>query len=227
MSVLPIDLRPTFPLDEDRIQRMKRDLIWRSPRLIVGQALGRIAASLKAAGINAETSLVNRCLDWWSDLEQELTAKVIRQLVTESNLEQDDSIRTMIRHLEQVGRTQYAISLGRVLLLKQHIEHGLHHDGELTDRKAEIERLVDSICQEVCNELFTYRRFPFSVGKHSDLTRPRKTRPGLQTAQSTTYADHARLHYAFRNRQPIGSQSGTGPCQRNTGTGERSLGPSD
>lgn len=202
MSLLPIELRPTFPLDENRIQRMKRDLIWRSPRLIFGQALGRMAAAFRDAGFDAETSLAKRCLDWWLDVEQDLTAQVVEQLVSESNNTQDESIRGMIRQLEDRGRNQYAISLGRVLLLKQHIEEGLHRDGQLTDQKVEIEKLVDSICQEICNELYR-----IATG-HDQLANILTSRDSdkLDQASDTLRAQHTRIMHAYATLFDTASQ---------------------
>lgn len=202
MSVLPIQLRPTFPMDETRIQRMKREIIWRSPRLIFGQALGRFAGMFKAAGFDSETSFLNRCLDWWSDVDQELTARVVQRLVAESNIDQDDSIRTMIRHLERSGRAQYAISLGRVLLLKQHIERGLHQDGELTQRKEEIEVLVDSICQEVCNELFRIAESNEGLAKILTSRDPAQ----LEQASEQLKARHSRIMHAYATLHDTASQ---------------------
>lgn len=202
MAVLPIQLRPTFPMDDRRIQRMKRELIWKSPRLIIGQALGRIAATLKSAGFESETGLVNRCLDWWSDLDQDLTAKVMQRLIAESNIAQDDSIQTMIRHLERGGQTQYAISLGRVLLLKQHIERGLHRDGLLNHRREEIESLVDSICQEVCNELFRIAESDESLAKVLTSRDPQQ----LEVASEQLKVRHARIMHAYASLHDTASQ---------------------
>ena len=217
MSVLPIELRPTFPLDEDRIRRMKRDLIWRSPRLVVGQALWRLATAVKAAGFSAETSLANRCLDWWSDIDQDLTAQVVRRLVDESNQSQDESIRTMILHLEDSGRTQYAISLGRVLLLKQHIESGLHRDGELTRRKKEIEKLVDSICQEVCNELF---RIADSNDQLANILTSRNEQQ-LHEASDELRARHARIMQAYATLYDTANQLGVEYQPMTASSGQR------
>ena len=154
MAVLPIQLRPTFPLDERRIQGMKRDLIVQSPRLVLGQCAAFVADKLLTAGFGSERGLLRTWLDKWASLDDELTARVVQRLVAESNIDQDDAIRGMIGRLKQSGHAQYSISLGRLLLLKQHIEQGLHRNGVMSDRKEEIEILVDSICQEVCNELY-------------------------------------------------------------------------
>lgn len=154
MAVTPIQLRPTFPLDERRIQRMKRELIAQSPRLVWGQFVAYVAGKLRSAGFGSERGLIQNWLDWWANEEQELTARVVGRLVTQSNIDQDEAIHGMIRRLQNNGHVPYAISLGRILLLKQHIERGLHRNGVLSERKEQIEVLVDSICQEVCNELY-------------------------------------------------------------------------
>jgi len=92
--------------------------------------------------------------DAWNEMEEELTARVVRQLVNESNVSQDEEIRKLMRNLNGVGKWQYAISLGKILLLKQRIESDLHRGSKLTERKKEVEILVDSMCNEVCQEIF-------------------------------------------------------------------------
>ncbi len=189
-------------MDESRIQRMKREIIWRSPRLIFGQALGRLAKSLQLAGFDSETSLINRSLDWWSGVDQDLTVQVMRRLVAESNVDQDDSIQAMIRHLERSGQVQYAISLGRVLLLKQHIERGLHRDGTLTKRKEEIEILVDSICQEVCNEIFRIADSDERLAKVLTSRDPQQ----LDDASDELKARHSRIMHAYTTLHDTATQ---------------------
>ncbi len=202
MAVLPIQLRPTFPLDERRIQRMKRDLIAKSPRLIFGQCAAFVADRLLAAGFGAEGGLLRKWLDQWSNLDNELTAQVVRHLVAESNMKQDDVIRGMISRLKIDGHVQYSISLGRILLLKQHIEQGLHRNGVMSERKEEIEILVDSICQEVCNELFRIAEIDEGFAKVLTSREPKL----LDESTESLKASHERIMHAYATLYDTASQ---------------------
>lgn len=148
MVVVPIKLRPTFPLDAQRIKRLKEITIWGSMKLLAIRTAATLAEPLRPKS-GPLASIVLR----WQQLDTELTAAVVQKLIYDSNLEQDRRIRSMVHNLEQSGKYQYSISLGKFLLLKQHIERELHRRGELSERKLEIEKLVDSIAQEVCNEI--------------------------------------------------------------------------
>ena len=193
MAILPIQLRPTFPLDEKRIEKIKRDLIWRSPRLIFGQFAARIAKSFRSAGVTHPTSLVMRCLDWWTEVDQELTSQVISYIVAESNSTQDRSIQSLVMRLKNDGHTQYSISLGRFLMLKQRIEGSLHHDGQLSERKEEIEILVDSICQEVCNEFARIAATDESLANVLTSRDPNQ----LDEVSDELRASHTRIMHAY------------------------------
>lgn len=153
MTVVPVSLQPTFPLDSARIVQLKREMMWRSPQLFVAQLLAHIAGSLELVGVVDRRS-ANRLVVAWRNRHDELTARAVRQLILESNVVQDEHIRSMIRDLEQNGKAQYSVCLGKFLLLKQNIESDLHRCGKLTLRKQEIESLTDSVCQEVCNEIY-------------------------------------------------------------------------
>jgi len=202
MAVLPIHLRPTFPLDERRIQGMKRDLIVQSPRLIFGQCAAFVADRLLAAGFGSNQGVLRTWLDKWSSLDDELTARVVRRLVAESNADQDDAIYGMIGRLKQSGYAQYSISLGRLLLLKQHIEQGLHRNGVMSDRKEEIEILVDSICQEVCNELYRIAESDAELAKVLTSRDPKR----LDETTEKLKASQKRIMHAYATLYDTASQ---------------------
>ena len=149
MPVIPIRLSPTFPLDAAEIRKLKRQLIWRSPRLLAMRTFANLAGVLLPRSDFASDMKAS-----WTESDDELTARVVQGLIARSNAGQDEKIRQLMRNLNGVGKWQYAISLGKILMLKQHIESDLHRDSRLTERKKEIEILVDSLCQEVCQEIY-------------------------------------------------------------------------
>ena len=149
MPVIPIQFKPTFPLDEVRIRKMKRQAIWKSAKMLTVRAVANFTKK-----VFPDSDLARDAGDAWNEMEEELTARVVRQLVNESNVSQDEEIRKLMRNLNGVGKWQYAISLGKILLLKQRIESDLHRSSKLTERKKEVEILVDSMCNEVCQEIF-------------------------------------------------------------------------
>lgn len=149
MPVIPIQFKPTFPLDDARIRKMKRKAIWKSAKMLTVRAVANVTKRLFP-----KSDLARDAGDAWKEMEEELTARVVRQLVNESNVSQDEEIRKLMRNLNGVGKWQYAISLGKILMLKQHIEADLHRGSKLTERKKEVEILVDSMCNEVCQEIF-------------------------------------------------------------------------
>ncbi len=151
-----IELIPTFPLDADRIRKLKRQRIWNSPRLLTSWMAAGICRTIQGLGWVSQTSglhrLTEQVLARWRDLEDDLTLAVLRGLIDESNRSQDAAIQTLIDGLRRAGHAEYAIGLSRFLLLKQHVEGQLHRDGRVTERKEEVEQLVDSLFREVCRE---------------------------------------------------------------------------
>lgn len=150
-------LQPTFPLDENQIRLRKLKLILQSPAtgisLIGAFVLGKIAG-FGWPGVATLLGAASAGLfTYWKKKNDELDNRAISELVRESNLAQDSELLRITTALRQSGHTQYSNSLGRFVLLKQRIEDRLHQDGEITNKKKEIEVLVDSICVGVCDEL--------------------------------------------------------------------------
>lgn len=188
MPVIPIQLRPTFPLDEAKIRRLKREMIWRSPGLLAKRAIANVLHAIAPT-----TDFSKDLVASWQERDAELTARVVHEMIAESNKSQDEEIRKLVYNLNGVGKWQYAISLGKFLLLKQHIETSLHKNNKLTDRKQEIEKLVDSLCQETCQEIF-------EIATESDqlanvLTSGDQTRLDEFSARVST--GHSRMMHAY------------------------------
>lgn len=188
MPVIPIQLKPTFPLDEAKISRLKREAIWRSPGLLARRTVANFMHFLAPTADFSKDVMAG-----WKDRDEELTARVVHQMIAESNDGQDEEIRKLVRNLNGVGKWQYAVSLGKFLLLKQHIETSLHQGSKLTDRKKEIEKLVDSLCQEVCQEIF-------EIATESDqlaevLTSGDQSR--LDTFSERVSTGHSRMMHAY------------------------------
>lgn len=156
-ALAPIRLRPTFPLDGVRIRQMKRQALWRLPRLWLPWLTAQFASLFDTGETPAHSGfgrLTHAAIQYWQDLDSELTADVVRKLIADSNCDQDRQLVQQIGQLRTRGSRQYAISMGKFLLLKQHVERQLHGDGEFNERKQSIESLVDSLCSEVCQKLF-------------------------------------------------------------------------
>ena len=150
-------LKPTFPLDENKIRLRKLKHIFKSP--LTGIALVGAVILSKLAGFEevGTTGVLGAAAaglySFWKTKNSDLENKAISELVRESNLAQDSELLRITTRLRSQGHMQYSNSLGRFLLLKQRIEQRLHQDGKITEKKKEIEILVDSICAGVCDEL--------------------------------------------------------------------------
>ncbi len=150
-------LKPTFPLDENQIRLRKLKYVLKSPltgiALIGALILGKLAG-FEEFGMTAVFGAAAAGLfGHWKKKNAQLENMAISELVHESNLAQDCELLRIATLLRTQGHTQYSNSLGRFALLKQRIEDRLHQDGQITEKKKEIEILVDKICAGVCDEL--------------------------------------------------------------------------
>lgn len=152
-QVPSVHLVPTFPLDEMRIRRLRYRAILTRPRLLVARCAAAFAALAPLSTASRTNGIRATAVSTWKELDRELVLEIVRTLIDESNREQDESIQQMILQLKRSGNLEYGITLGKFLLLKQRVERELHMDGPVTDRKQEIEKLVDSVCLEVCHEM--------------------------------------------------------------------------
>ena len=150
-------LTPTFPLDQQEIGRRKWAHIFKSPKLLVSASCALIVegiSRLRIPFISAACNRLGRALSLrWRTQDAELTAAVIQEMMRLSNNAQDQELQRITRALRSDGYHQYAISVGKFLLLKQRIERELHADGQVSRRNQEVETLVDSLCAAVCEHI--------------------------------------------------------------------------
>ncbi|NNE92366.1 MAG: hypothetical protein HKN23_12020 [Verrucomicrobiales bacterium] len=159
-SVPRLILKPTFPLDQNEIERRCRaerishPITWGS---ILGAA---ILPWLATDGVFPALFGMMVCFGFaalgisifWSGKQQEITSKVVEEMISESNAEQDRRLSKIVAQYRGRGMHHYATALGKFLLLKQNIEKRLHPGGQVTEMSEQIERLVDSLCANVCRE---------------------------------------------------------------------------
>lgn len=192
-----IELTPTFPVDDSRLRKLKRQRLWNSPRLFASWTAAGLCRTIQSLGFlsrkNAIYRLTEQILARWNDVEEELTLEVLRGLIDESNRSQDREIQKLIDGLRIAGCTEYAIGLSRFLLLKQHVEEQLHRDGKVTTRKEDIERLVDSLFQEVCRE---FQRLGHAHKQLADVLTSRNPE-ALAELMQRTGAGHSRVMRAY------------------------------
>lgn len=153
-SGTPLPFQPTFPLDDREIRRRTKWLLWTHPgRLLLmagAVALGAILSDGASLGWMLSGALsVLGVVGWGVSNRAELEAKAVEALVAESNEAQDQLLADEIAALRNRERNAYAIALGRLALLKRHIEEALHAEGRpLTSEVEKREHLVDRVCAE-------------------------------------------------------------------------------
>lgn len=154
-------LKPTFPLDAEEISERIRTKKWSHP-ITWAPALA-IAGVLVMTGTSPLGWVVaiggaTLCLrEYWSRRHRQMEGNVIRELVEESNAEQDRQLTDEMDRLRRQGQIHSAIALGKFLLLKQRIEGALHQNGVVTPEVKELERIVDNLCNEVVREIHRIR----------------------------------------------------------------------
>lgn len=193
MTVKAIEIQPTFPLDDAHIRQLRRSIILQTPRLMGLQFLGVLGQLLQGTQLGPLAAWGQRAVTWWEDEERQLTLRVVRQLIDQSNQRQDATIRGMVDQLGREGHPQFAIALGKFLLLKQHIERELHQGGPLNSRKEKIEQLVDSICQEVCHEVHRLSMLESQVAEVLTSRDQQK----LARLSELTHSGQARVMHAY------------------------------
>lgn len=153
MTLFPIYFPSTFPLDHHQIQQRKQRLIGRTPHLAVKQWLAHWA-QIGLQWTLPHNRPLQRFLAHWSEIEKELTLRISVDLVQESNVQQDQTIRSMVQSLNDAGHTQYAKCLREIGGLKCEIENQLKRQGCISKKAEETELLVDSICHAICDEIY-------------------------------------------------------------------------
>lgn len=160
---------PTFPLDDHRIRARRLERIAKSPvtwgAVVATGGLG-LALGAGFTGFVALYALAAIALrKYWEKQRATLDAASLRDLIDESNVAQDEELRRIIGHLHSAGQPQYALCLGRFLVLKQKIEGEVHRGRHLATFAREIEKGVDGICSEVCREITRLREREGEVGE--------------------------------------------------------------
>jgi hypothetical protein len=152
-SINAIRIEPTFPIDDRRIRERYSLHLKKSLRSMGWMFLGSFARWMKQLNLGQLKSFCEWSIDRRDQVHQSLMIRSIRELASESNIRQDASISQLMNELLEASHTQYAISLGKFLLLKQTIERELHSDGLIDERRQYLERQVDALCHEVCREI--------------------------------------------------------------------------
>ncbi|NNE93781.1 MAG: hypothetical protein HKN23_19190 [Verrucomicrobiales bacterium] len=102
---------------------------------------------------------------YWKTHTATLEGKLLEELISESNREQDRELVEHARGLLGRGYPDYASTLGSFLERKQQIEQAIHTDGELTLEKQEVESLVDAVVFGVSDQLHRLADFDDRLGK--------------------------------------------------------------
>ncbi|MCB1233587.1 MAG: hypothetical protein KDM91_00785 [Verrucomicrobiae bacterium] len=153
-----LTLRPTFPLDEAAIERRVFQRKAKHPATGTLLLLALLAPLVLKGGLIAfvlsMTLGIGGAFWFWQKRGAGLLAKVIEEMIAESNREQDRQLGQIVRSYRVRGFHHYAAALGKFLLLKQHIEERLHAGGgPVTPTREQVEKLVDGICAAVCREI--------------------------------------------------------------------------
>lgn len=182
---------PTFPLDDDRLRERSRSKILRSPVSWGGLVAATIAGSVLGAGPMGFLLLYGGTLwglrEFWKRKRPSLDAASMRELIAESNANQDRELLRIIQRLETGGLPQYAMCLGRFLSLKRRIEGTLHQERHLSPFAPEIEKGVDGLCSEVCREITSLRERERGLGEVL-TSRDRETLDRFEAARRDSHA---------------------------------------
>jgi hypothetical protein len=183
------ELNPTFPLELSEIKKraLNAKLLHPLTLGVGGACLG--LALLLNAGVFGFVGLLGigavGLVAWWQQHAAPIEAKVIQDMIHESNQAQDRQLANVVAQYRQWGLHHYASALGKFFLVKQRIENELHDDGTLTENKKQIDRLIDHICGAVCRQFH----------KLTELDR--------STAASLTSGSETKLNELDANRSEI------------------------
>jgi hypothetical protein len=146
----PMAPRQTFPIDQNKIRNRKMQLMLESPiswgtagvALFLPLVLGLGGWGIFFASLLAAYGL----RQYWRSRGQQLEASVLKDLIDASNLAQDEALRQAMLELQISGRHNYAVTLGRFLLLKRTIEQRLKQGSPVDQQRRQVENLVDELC---------------------------------------------------------------------------------
>ena len=190
-------IAPTFPMDDARIRARSLAHIGRSPLtwgiLIAAAALG-VAFDSGLAGFAILFGAAAYGLrKLWEKRRPAVDAASLRELIGESNAAQDEELKRIIGHLESRGLPQYALCLGRFLLLKQKIEKDIYRGNHLALFAQEVEKGVDGICSEVCREITRIREREEQLGEVLTSRDPAR----LERLEGARRESHAAMLHAY------------------------------
>lgn len=150
-------LKPTFPLDGDRIESRSWILRFRHPLTWIMPAVGALLPFF--AGMEPSLGVIGGVLGligvgyFWRKRNFVFRSRVVRDLIAESNEQQDRQLAEIVESYRERGMHHYAVALGKFILLKQNIESEVHDGpGGVSAFSEEIENLVDKLCANVCRE---------------------------------------------------------------------------
>lgn len=153
--------RPTFPLDAKEIRARKfsrtigHPLTWVVPAVVflvptllmrghpIGLLGGLVAGSVALAGM----------LFYWMGRGAVVEQRVVGSIIQERHQAQDAELLESVRALRTGGYENYAATLERFLGMKQTFTKRLHEDRVLSDKKKELNNLVDTVCFHVRDQL--------------------------------------------------------------------------
>ena len=175
----PVNITPTFPIDFDEVDAIRKNLIDKTPKFLLMQNL---------ALIGTHFTLLNRLSRSWSELQPEIDNAVIEHVIKQSNDAQDEVIRTLIRALRKSKWDVNASRLQEVLWTKQRVELALKDNKKLATQRADIEILVDSLVQELCNETLELAELQSNMAK---VTGPELNRLNEKIEEAQARMDRA------------------------------------
>lgn len=143
-------LRSTFPILPSRLRARKwklalgSPLTWVSYLPVVGAYAFLDLPVAIFAGLLA--AVTGGTFLYWKKQQGKLDTKLLRELIAESNQEQDEHLFGITEKLRKDGHADYATSLASFISKKQKIESSLHGDSEtVSPATKELENLVDSL----------------------------------------------------------------------------------
>ena len=157
-SRVQIQLEPTFPLDAEEIRRRIQQSLLKqlAPFAIAGLIISVVLAyPLGMAGcllgLGGTAFGLRR---FFKNSHSKVEARVIIDMIRESNQSQDRQLREIIVEFQRQGMHAYAVALGKFLLLKQRVEGNLHQKELSSLGNQNLDNLIDRICSLTCDHLW-------------------------------------------------------------------------
>lgn len=151
-------LRSTFPIPDKKIRARKWKLALGSPVTWAPYlpVVGAFAfLDIGAGWFAALAAAVTAGIGWyWKNHNAKLEGKLLEELISESNQQQDLHLFEVARNLSESGHSRYASTMASFVEKKQQIERAIHGDGDgLTAPKKEVETLTDAVAFGVADQL--------------------------------------------------------------------------